>query len=113
GIRSTLDHRPANPALFALSADTMVNSLILNSTWSVAYEAYRMKDEAISSEIYGKMPTPEIIAEVRAAADGFGAAPRQWLSDDIPTLNALTPTRRREKPLNLVIVLQESLGATF
>ncbi|MDX5363854.1 MAG: LTA synthase family protein [Pseudazoarcus pumilus] len=113
GVRSTLDHRPANPALFALTPDTLVNSLILNSAWSVTYEAYRMKDEAISSEIYGKLPEADILAEVRAAADNFGGPPRQWLSDDIPTLNRLTPTRKREKPLNLVIVLQESLGATF
>ncbi|AUN94414.1 LTA synthase family protein [Pseudazoarcus pumilus] len=113
GIRSTLDHRPANPAMFALTADTMINSLILNSAWSVAYEAYRMKDEATSSEIYGKMSEADIVAEVRAAAEGFGGPPRKWLSDDIPTLNALTPTHRRDKPLNLVIVLQESLGATF
>ena len=113
GIRSTFDHRPANPALFALTQDTMVNSLILNSAWSVTYEAYRMKDEAVSSEIYGKLPEADILAEVRAAADGFGGPPRQWLSDDIPTLNRLTPTRQRDRPLNLVIVLQESLGATF
>lgn len=113
GVRSTLDHRPANPALFALTPDTLVNSLILNSAWSVSYEAYRMKDEAISSEIYGKLPQADILAEVRAAADSFGGPPRQWLSDDIPTLNRLKPTRQREKPLNLVIVLQESLGATF
>lgn len=113
GVRSTLDHRPANPALFALTPDTMVNSLILNSAWSVIYEAYRMKDEAISSEIYGKLPEADILAEVRTATDSFGGPPRRWLSDDIPTLNRLTPTRQREKPLNLVIVLQESLGATF
>lgn len=113
GVRSTLDHRPANPALFALTPDTLVNSLILNSAWSVTYEAYRMKDEAISSAIYGKMPEAAILAEVRTAADGFGGPPHRWLSDEIPTLNALTPTRQRERPLNLVIVLQESLGATF
>mgnify|MGYP003667643662 CR=1 FL=1 len=112
GIRSTLDHRPANPAMFALTADTMVNSLILNSAWSVAYEAYRMKDEATSSEIYGKMREADIVAEVRSAAESFGV-PRRWTSDDIPTLNTLVPTRARERPLNLVIVLQESLGATF
>lgn len=113
GVRSTLDHRPANPALFALTPDTMVNSLILNSAWSVTYEAYRMKDEAISSEIYGKLPETDILAEVRAAAEAFGGPPRPWLSDDIPTLNRLMPTRMRPRPLNLVIVLQESLGATF
>ena len=113
GVRSTLDHRPANPALFALTPDTMVNSLILNSAWSVTYEAYRMKDEARSSEIYGAMKSEDILGIVRGMAEGFGGTPRRWTSDEIPTLNALVPTRQREKPLNLVIVLQESLGATF
>ena len=36
-IRSSIDHRPANPALFALTGDPMVNTLILNSAWSVTH----------------------------------------------------------------------------
>lgn len=34
GIRSTADHRAANPALFAVTKDPLVNSLIINSIWS-------------------------------------------------------------------------------
>ncbi len=101
GIRSTLSHRPANPALFAITQDSMVNSLILNSTYSVSYAAYSLQHEAKSSAIYGKLPRERIFALTGAQ------------NTDIPTLTTLTPAIKREKPLNLVILLQESLGAGF
>lgn len=101
GIRSTLSHRPANPALFAITQDSMVNSLILNSTYSVFYAAYSLQHEAKSSAIYGKLPREKIFA-LTGAQDA-----------DIPTLTTLVPSAKRDKPLNLVILLQESLGAGF
>ncbi len=101
GIRSTLTHRPANPALFAITQDSMVNSLILNSTYSVFYAAYSLQHEAKSSAIYGKLPREKIFALTGAQAT------------DIPTLTTLVPSVTRDKPLNLVILLQESLGAGF
>ncbi|WP_029147716.1 LTA synthase family protein [Methylophilus sp. 5] len=101
GIRSTLTHRPANPALFAITQDSMVNSLILNSTYSVFYAAYSLQHEAKSSAIYGKMPREQVFA-LTGAQD-----------TDIPTLTTLVPGVKRDKPLNLVILLQESLGAGF
>lgn len=112
-IRSSLDHRPANPANFALTADPMVNTLIINSSWSVAYALYRMKDEARSSEIYGKMKTDEILAEFRQARSALGHPHPLLDHPEIPTLVGQTATMRRDKPLNLVIILEESLGATF
>jgi len=101
GIRSTLGHRPANPALFAITADNMVNSLVLNSGYSVVYATYNLIKETKSSDIYGKMPREEIFS-ITGAKD-----------TDIPTLTTLHPSHKRDKPLNLVIILQESLGATF
>lgn len=101
GIRSTLGHRPANPALFAITQDSMVNSLILNSGYSVIYAIYSLQHEAKSSEIYGKMDKAEIF-KITGARD-----------TDLPTLTTLVPTVKRDKPLNLVIILQESLGAGF
>jgi len=101
GIRSTLGHRPANPALFAITADAMVNSLVLDSGYSVTYATYNLLQETKSSDIYGKTPREEIFKQT-------------GLKDtDIPTLTTLHPSHQREKPLNLVIILQESLGATF
>lgn len=101
GIRSTLGHRPANPALFAITADSMINSLVLNSGYSVTYATYNLLKETKSSDIYGKMPRTEIF-KLTGAKD-----------TDIPTLTTLVSSQKREKPLNLVILLQESLGATF
>ncbi|MDB5747423.1 MAG: synthase family protein [Massilia sp.] len=109
-IRSTTGHRPANPALFALSGDALVNSLVINSAWSVLDAISSLRKEANSSEIYGSMPREKILAEVTSAPWMKGY---QFTSTDIPTLHFQQAAIPREKPLNLVIVLEESLGATF
>ena len=112
-IRSTTDHRPANPAMFALTADPMVNSLILNSAWSVAHAVYNLKHEAESGAVYGEMPVEEMLATVAAARGAEGLTPVSAALPELPTLSRLLPSRPRARPLNLVIVLEESLGATF
>ena len=109
-IRSTTGHRPANPALFALTGDAMVNSLIINSSWSVLDAINSIRKEAVSSEIYGTLSREQIVGGVRGAT---------WLRDlqfdnkELPTLHVQAAAIQRPKPLNLVIVLEESLGATF
>lgn len=109
-VRSTTGHRPANPALFALSGDALVNSLVINSAWSVLDAVGALRKEARSSEIYGEMPRERILAQVRAAP---------WLREarfshpELPTLHRQHAAIGRDRPLNLVIVLEESLGATF
>eukprot|EP01114_Cavostelium_apophysatum_P010772 TRINITY_DN2488_c0_g1_i1.p2 TRINITY_DN2488_c0_g1~~TRINITY_DN2488_c0_g1_i1.p2 ORF type:complete len:685 (-),score=102.98 TRINITY_DN2488_c0_g1_i1:574-2628(-) len=109
-VRSTTGHRPANPAFFALTGDAMVNSLIINSGWSVLDAIGSMRKEAKSSEIYGDIPRARVFEQVKAAP---------WLQDarfdnpELPTLHRQQAAVTRERPLNLVIVLQESLGATF
>ncbi|MES2321902.1 MAG: LTA synthase family protein [Pseudomonadota bacterium] len=109
-IRSTTAHRPANTAMFAITGDAMVNSLVINSAWSVFDAINSMRKEANSSEIYGAMPRAKVLAEVTSAP---------WLSGyqfnftDLPTLHRQAAAVARDKPLNLVIVLEESLGATF
>ena len=109
-IRSTTDHRPANPAMFALTGDALVNSLIINSGWSVFDAFVSMNHEANSSEIYGSVATDKILQQVTAAP---WLNQYQFNSKDFPTLHFQEAAIKREKPLNLVIVLEESLGATF
>lgn len=109
-IRSSTQHRPANLASFAFSDDPMVNSLVANSAYSVMTAVYGLKNESQSSEMYGDMAMPEMIARVRA---GMGVDPADFLSEQMPTLHRQLASVRREKPLNLVIVLEESLGAGF
>lgn len=54
GARSSFQHRGINPAMVAFSSDALVNSLVLNSGYSVIYAAQQFKDEEKSSEMYGK-----------------------------------------------------------
>jgi phosphoglycerol transferase MdoB-like AlkP superfamily enzyme len=109
-IRSTTAHRPANTALFALSGDALVNSLFINSAWSVLDAIYSLRKEANSSEIYGSLSRDKVVAEVTSAP---------WLRNyrypqaELPTLHYQQAAIARDRPLNLVIVLEESMGATF
>ena len=48
-VRSTTDHRPANPAFFAVTGDAMVNSLVISSPYSVLYAIYSLRHEANAS----------------------------------------------------------------
>lgn len=110
GVRSTTDHRPANPALFAITGDSMVNSLVISSGYSVLYALYSMKHEARSMEMYGKLSTEDML---QYGLDWPWLKTYRFTHPDYPTLHFQTATKKREKPLNVVIVLQESLGATF
>jgi len=109
-VRSTTEHRPANPALFAITGDAMVNSLIINSPYSVLYAIYSLKHEARSSEVYGKLPEAEML---RLALDWPWLKHLVFDDPQRPTLALREPSQQRDKPLNLVIILEESLGATF
>ncbi|KUM53690.1 LTA synthase family protein [Rheinheimera sp. EpRS3] len=109
GIRSTTAHRPANPAMFAITADAMVNSLVLNSAYSVLYAIYNLKHEAHSSEIYGRLPTEQML---KLSLDWPWLQSYSFTNQEYPTAH-WQQAIKRARPLNLVIVLQESLGATF
>lgn len=105
--RGTLAHRPLNPALVAHSSDTLVNTLALNSAYSVAYAVYQMgRDKPLS---YGEMAEAEMHQLIRAEARIDGPL----LDPQLPTLRELDPAVVRAKPLNLVILVQESLGAQY
>jgi phosphoglycerol transferase MdoB-like AlkP superfamily enzyme len=110
GIRSTTNHRPANLALFAITGDSMVNSLVVNSGYSLLWALYSIRHETRSSEIYGKLDTKEML---RYSLDWPWLKKYNFESGEYPTLHRQEAARKRDKPLNLVIVLQESMGATF
>ena len=107
--RGTLQHRPLNASQVAFTSDAMVNSLPLNSLYNVLNAAIALGNERSASAVYGKMPEGEMQSIVRAAA-GLDGAP---LDPQYPSLHRQQATRQGEKPLNLVIILEESLGAQF
>ncbi len=109
GIRSSLGHRPANPSIASFSNDHLVNDLALNSTYNVLFAIYNLKHE-VKGDIYGKLKDEEIIQGVR---DATLIAPDAFKNDEIPSLHQQISSVQREKLPNLVIVLEESLGAQF
>ena len=109
GARSTFGHRPLNPAMVAFADDVMVNSIVLNSLYSVSFAINQMKSEADASTIYGHMPEEDIIKIVRKEMMLPASA---FIHPDLPTLHPQKATYRG-KPKNLVIILEESMGARY
>lgn len=108
--RGTLAHRPVNPGFFATTQDQLINSLTVSSTYQLAYILYSMRHEAELARVYGDMPAAEILARVAQVNfltfdDSAEAA--------LPTLHYQPATAHPSRPQNIIIVLEESLGATF
>lgn len=108
-IRGTTAHRPINPSNVAYCGDGMLNTLPLNSTYSVSYAIYLMKYERSASAVYGDMKDAEMHTIVRQHAGLSGDAPEP----DFPTRQPRTASASPTRPLNLVIILEESLGAQY
>jgi len=110
-IRSTLDHHPVNPSVAAFSQDSMVNQLPLNSPYSLLRAIYEQsRDSRNKGAAYGTMDDDEVLAIILHEA-GFELSGA--FDPAAPTLHHQRATMVRDKPLNLVIILEESLGAEF
>jgi phosphoglycerol transferase MdoB-like AlkP superfamily enzyme len=108
-IRSTLDHRPVNHSFAAFSQDSMVNQLPLNSPYSLIYAIYEKNRDADRQRVrYGVMDDDEVLDVILTEA---GIAPAEQLDATAPTLHHQKASQAQEEPLNLVIILEESLGA--
>jgi len=109
-IRSTLDHRPVNPSTVALSSDPLVNDLALSSAYTVLYAAYETRHEPEGGFRYAKIDDHEVISQVRESmligADDF-------TSNSLPTLHRQVLPEPAAGHHNLVIIVEESLGAEF
>ncbi|MBP58006.1 MULTISPECIES: LTA synthase family protein [Idiomarina] len=110
GVRSTLAHRPANPAFFAVTSDALVNSLVISSAYSVEYAIYNMRHEASAASVYGKVPIDQILNTVKKQPH---LVEKTFPSEKYPTVHFNPASRNYNKPKNIVVILEESLGATF
>ncbi len=111
GMRSSLtSKRPINASNAVFSTDQLTNCLGLNSFYTIAFAAYSLKNEA-NTEMYGKMDQAEAIARVKkymaVGKDDFDGSP------DNPFLHIQNPEVLLKRPYNLVVFLQESLGAEY
>lgn len=109
GARSTLGHRPLNPAMVAFADDPLVNSLVINSAYSLVFAIDQMSNEAKASASYGKLDEQTIIDTIRRES---GRPLSAFSSDTLPSVT-YNQASYQGKPKNLVIILQESLGARF
>lgn len=106
GIRSSFGHRPANISDAFYSTNRMANEIAKNSLYSIgyAYKSYAEEDDLIKP--YGKISLDEAYTRVSQKLN----IPR---GGELP-FTRLEPTRfPTQKPKNLVIFIQESMGAQF
>jgi phosphoglycerol transferase MdoB-like AlkP superfamily enzyme len=109
GARSSLGHRPLNPAMVAFAADPLVNDLTLNSSYSVIFAAKQMGSEASAFEFYPKMDKQLIVEQIK---DSMNIEPEAFTDNQKPTLanHVASYTGPRK---NVVILLLESHGARY
>ena len=109
GARSSLGHRPLNPAMVAFSVDPLMNDLTLNSTYSLLFAVKQLQNEDDAFKYYGKMDEKDIIDLVRSSTN---LNQDKYFINESPT-TAFHESSYRGPKKNLVILLQESLGARY
>lgn len=111
GARGSLtSRRPINQSNAVFSNDQLTNSLALNSLYTVSFAAYSMKNEVDVKKMYGKMDADEAITRVKKY---MNVEEKDFVDTEIPLLHTQAPDTLRQRPYNLVIFLQESLGAEY
>ena len=108
--RSTLGHRAVNPSTVAFSSDPLINTLPLSSTYTVLYAMYENLLENSGEPPYGNMDRSRATELVKRSMQ---VPMENFTSTEIPTLHIQNAFVRRQKSLNLVIILEESLGADY
>ena len=105
-----LDHRPLNLSHAAFSGNRLANELPPSSAYTLLYAAYSRRHETDVWRQYGRMEWPEVLARVRKH---MRVPPEDFTDEAVPTLHRTRVEPRAGPPLNLVVMLQESLGAGF
>lgn len=109
GARSTLGHRPANISTATFSNNHLANELALNSTYTMAYAGYRLlKHEESPLKMFPEMEEAEVLERVKKNATIPLA---DYLPGKVPLMHVQKSPFQLERPMNVVIFLQESVGA--
>lgn len=107
GIRSSFDHRPANISDAIYTNSHLVNEITKNSFYAIGYAYYTQKNTEVDVNRYGKMDKNEAFARMGRRLD---IDPKRC---KIPFARPVKTKYPQSKPKNLVIFIQESLGAQF
>jgi len=111
GARGSLtSKRPINGSNAVFSFDQLTNCMGLNSFYTVAFAAYSLKNEDNPAKMYGKMDENEAYARVKKY---MTAESSDFTDKELPLLHRQIPDTINTQPMNVVIFLQESLGAEY
>lgn len=108
-IRSSTGHRPANASTVVFSNDPLLNTLPLNSLYSLM-SAVRETAYEVPAFAYGDFDRLEVVARIKQF---MHQPPAAFTNGDIPTLHRQLANFEYPRSKNLIIVLEESLGAEF
>jgi phosphoglycerol transferase MdoB-like AlkP superfamily enzyme len=108
GIRSTTGRRPANTSDALYSTNRVANEIAKNVLFNVGYDALRSRRDGVRGALkYGAMPMAEAYARAYRV---LGRTPQDAHRPFLTTIKTAFPAA---KPRNLVILIQESMGAQF
>jgi phosphoglycerol transferase MdoB-like AlkP superfamily enzyme len=111
GARSSLvSKRPINASNAIFSTDQLTNNLGLNSLYTVGFALYSIKNEGDAAKMYGKMDANEAISRVKKY---MIVAEADFTNPDLPLMHVQKSDSTIARPYNVVIFLQESLGAEY
>lgn len=108
--RGAVGHRPANPSSAAVTADHLVNELPLSSAYTLLFAVHLSRKSEDGGITYARLPRERVIELVRQET---GLPAHAFQHPEVPLRHHQVSAHPRPRPLNLVIVLEESLGAEF
>lgn len=111
GARSSLGMLPSNPSIANYSNNAFANEMALNSFYTLAFALHvAIEDELDPLKMYGHMSKEEAIKRVKETShlpeSNFG-------HPELPTLHKQISSHPKEKPMNLVIIVAEGMGAKY
>jgi len=106
GLRSSFGHRPANPSDAVFSNNRLLNELAKNTIHNVVYAAYSRVAHDGTADKYGSMKIDEALQRV-------GKRLNIETTGETPFMREVASHFSSDKKKNLVIFLQESIGAQF
>ena len=107
GIRSSLGHRPVNISDALYSTNRVINEITKNSLHSLGYAYYSNKKAENNISKYGKIDIKEAYKLVSSA---IGV---EYKDEKRPFYREVKSKLDSKKQKNLVIFIQESMGAQF
>ena len=107
GIRSSLGHRPVNISDALYSTNRVINEITKNSLHSLGYAYYSNKKTENNISKYGKIDIKEAY---KIASTAIGV---NYEDENRPFYREVKSKLDSKKQKNLVIFIQESMGAQF